>query len=259
MREIKFREEITYRIDDWLITTNVTMLRADSKGWYKENGYVMRKVNNHPRQNKRGYVAEHRLVYEKYLGRFLDDKEVIHHINGDRADNRIENLQIAVGNSEHIKEKHKKSRNTNGQFVCENPVFNNIKFRLFDKDRKITIIYTLNKLIATTFRRSKFDFRGSFTGLKDKNDKEIYEGDILLRELYSSRDNSLFLKAYFVVEFREEGGFYMVKQYEQRDYKNWKKEYEKYKQLLGSNFGVKLSEVKVIGNIYENPELLGDD
>lgn len=180
MREIELREEITYRIDDWLITTNIAMLRADSKGWYKENGYIMRKVNNHPKQNKRGYVAEHRLVYEKHLGRFLDTKEVIHHINGNREDNRIENLQIAVENSEHIKEHHKKSRNENGQFVCENPIFNEIKFRLFDKDRKITVIYTLKKLIATTFRRSKFDFRGRFTGLKDRNQVEIYEGDIVL-------------------------------------------------------------------------------
>ena len=241
MREIKFREEITYRIDDWLITTNVTMLRADSKGWYKENGYVMRKVNNHPRQNKRGYVAEHRLVYEKYLGRFLDDKEVIHHINGDRADNRIENLQIAVGNSEHIKEKHKKSRNTNGQFVCENPVFNNIKFRLFDKDRKITIIYTLNKLIATTFRRSKFDFRGSFTGLKDRNGKEIYEGDILsinVAGVVTKRTKVVYENAIFGVYWREWNSPY--------------KEIHSFNSFCDTEF-------EVIGNIYENPELLGDD
>ena len=74
-----------------------------------------------------------------------------------------------------LKEHHKKPRNENGQFVCENPIFNDIKFRLFDKDRKITVIYTLKKLIATTFRRSKFNFRGRFTGLKDKNEVEIYE------------------------------------------------------------------------------------
>ena len=54
MREIRFRDNISYKIDDWYITTDVTFYRADSKGWYKENGYIMRKVNNHPKQNSRG-------------------------------------------------------------------------------------------------------------------------------------------------------------------------------------------------------------
>lgn len=33
MREIKFREEISYQIDDIYITTNITFGRSDSKGW----------------------------------------------------------------------------------------------------------------------------------------------------------------------------------------------------------------------------------
>lgn len=230
------REIITYTIDNKEITTNVK-LRSNCKGWYKENGYIMRKVYNHPKANKRGYVAEHRLVYEKFLGRFLDSKEVIHHINGNREDNRIENLQIAVENSEHIKEHHKKSRNENGQFVCVNPIFNDIKFRLFDKDRKITVIYTLKKLIATTFRRSKFDFRGRFTGLKDKNGKEIYEADIVKIEYADFKFKG-------VVKYDETYLAYVITNTYTATH-----EYENLGDYI--DYGI-----EVIGNIYDNPELL---
>ena len=65
-------------------------------GKYMQEGYVMVWTEN------RGHVQEHRLVMEGFLGRELDSREIIHHINHDRADNRIENLQV-MSQSEHAK------------------------------------------------------------------------------------------------------------------------------------------------------------
>ena len=59
-------------------------------------------VKNHPKASKQGYVLEHRIVVENHLGRLLNPTEVVHHVNHDKKDNRIENLEV-LNTIEHLK------------------------------------------------------------------------------------------------------------------------------------------------------------
>jgi hypothetical protein len=48
-------------------------------------------------------ISEHRYIMEKYLGRKLLRKEIIHHIDGNRLNNSLDNLFLFSSSSEHMK------------------------------------------------------------------------------------------------------------------------------------------------------------
>lgn len=69
---------------------------ANWKGGKKisAHGYVLILRKGNPMADVAGYVMEHRLIMSEHLGRILQKHEVVHHINGIKTDNRIENLKL---------------------------------------------------------------------------------------------------------------------------------------------------------------------
>lgn len=83
-----------------------------------KGGYVLVWRPDHPNANSQGYVSEHRLVMEQHIGRHLTSEEIVHHINKDRQDNHIENLQLLESNSAHATlESFMRNRDNLGRFT----------------------------------------------------------------------------------------------------------------------------------------------
>jgi len=57
------------------------------------NGYWVIHMPEHPYACQ-GKIKEHRLVMEKYLGKYLKPNEIVHHIDFDKTNNKIENLYL---------------------------------------------------------------------------------------------------------------------------------------------------------------------
>lgn len=72
----------------------------------RRSGYWYVLDKSHPFSGKQGYIAEHRIVMEKHIGRYLTTQEVIHHIDGSRDNNNIENLELCSTHGQHTKQHH---------------------------------------------------------------------------------------------------------------------------------------------------------
>lgn len=117
-----------------------------------------------------------------------------------------------------------------------------IKFKFLMENGEVTKPYYLRELIDSDSYinieceySSKIKQELQYTGLKDKNDVEIYEGDIIRVNKLTYDKNNEFNTFIGIVEFYK-GCFHMSIQ-----------------KMLLLSYG---EDVEIIGNIYENPELL---
>ena len=66
-----------------------------------KDGYKQLLLKSHPNSAKNGYVMEHVVIMANHLGRPLRKGETVHHKNGIRDDNRLENLELWVNTIRH--------------------------------------------------------------------------------------------------------------------------------------------------------------
>lgn len=64
------------------------------------HGYLLIHMPSHPMANAKNYVYVHRMLMADKIGRILTKEDIVHHINGNTLDNRIDNLELLT-ESEH--------------------------------------------------------------------------------------------------------------------------------------------------------------
>jgi hypothetical protein len=74
--------------------------KGETKNSY---GYALIKKRNHPFCDSQGYIKRSRLVMEKFLGRYLKSKEVIHHIDGNKGNDNLCNLMLFETDKLHLR------------------------------------------------------------------------------------------------------------------------------------------------------------
>lgn len=95
----------------------------------KKGDYVYAVVPDHPRATDKGYVLEHRVVMENFLGRLLTEDEIVHHKDENKKNNSIENLEVMD------KREHNRLHSTTGRAITTLKCFHCGK--IFEREKRL--------------------------------------------------------------------------------------------------------------------------
>lgn len=124
----------------------------DNRHQTKDGYILLRLKDDNPyykmAQTRDNYVMEHRLVMAKHIGRCLTKKENVHHKNGIKNDNRIENLELTGSISEHIKAHSKGYQDgyTKGLIDGQNKQIQELKLLIEEQTKQIKLLQWQTKI-----------------------------------------------------------------------------------------------------------------
>ena len=148
--------------------------------------YCYAVVANHPHATKHGYVLLHRIIIENHLGKILNTNEVVHHIDGNKKNNSIDNLEVLTREA-HAKLHQKQIGREYVDLKC--PWCN----KIFSKPRNTTHLQKPSKYNCTCCSKScrgKLYREIQLHGLTLKLKNAISENILTEYRKYIDEDNS---------------------------------------------------------------------